>query len=216
MYYNGDHFIYILSEIGCGSRTLRDYIKNNLGPRQVKQIKWTRELLQEAVNLRNPNVEIIGPYVNYTTKIHCRCRVDGYEWNPLPGNLLRGDGCPVCGNEIVVRGINDIWTTDPEIGEMLDNPEDGYKYCVYTNKRLKMHCLRCGNKQIISPNEVKSRGFCCKHCSVGISYPERFFRNLLKQLNVGYKTEYSPDWIKPRRYDFYIYDLNIIIETNGL
>ena len=64
MYYNGDHFIYILSEIGCGSRTLRDYIKNNLGPRKIKKIKWTRELLQEAVNLRNPNVEIIGPYVN--------------------------------------------------------------------------------------------------------------------------------------------------------
>ncbi|WP_283695639.1 hypothetical protein [Clostridium perfringens] len=38
----------------------------------------------------------------------------------------------------------------------------------------------------------------------------------MEQLNIDFEIEYSPDWIKPKRYDFYIEDNNCIIEANGL
>jgi hypothetical protein len=40
---------------------------------------------------------------------------------------------------------------------------------------------------------------------------------VLSQLNVNFKTEFSPDWIKPKRYDFY-FELNnqkYIVEMDG-
>jgi len=40
-------------------------------------------------------------------------------------------------------------------------------------------------------------------------------RELLTQLDIIFEMEYNPEWIKPRRYDFYIPSLNIIIEMDG-
>ena len=51
----------------------------------------------------------------------------------------------------------------------------------------------------------------------GISYPEKFIMSLLDQLKVNYIKEYSPEWIKPKRYDFYfeLDNKKYIIETHG-
>lgn len=40
-------------------------------------------------------------------------------------------------------------------------------------------------------------------------------KNILNQLEIDYISEYSPEWIKPKRYDFYIPKLNVIIEMDG-
>lgn len=99
---------------------------------------------------------------------------------------------------------------------MLDDPEDGYRYCAYSNKKLSVHCPICGHQRILSPNEIKYKGFTCPCCSDGISYPEKFVANLFDQLGIDYETQYNPEWIKPRRFDFYISQHNIIVETHGL
>jgi hypothetical protein len=41
--------------------------------------------------------------------------------------------------------------------------------------------------------------------------------NILEQLKIDFKTEYSPEWIKPMRYDFYfkLYNQEYIIEMDG-
>ena len=39
--------------------------------------------------------------------------------------------------------------------------------------------------------------------------------NMLEQLGLEFISEYSPDWIKPKRYDFYIPSMNLIIEMDG-
>lgn len=44
----------------------------------------------------NPNINIIGPYVNTHTKIECECLLDGCRWYATPSNLLKGTGCPIC------------------------------------------------------------------------------------------------------------------------
>ncbi|HAT4302323.1 TPA: hypothetical protein I9089_002430 [Clostridium perfringens] len=52
-------------------------------------------------------------------------------------------------------------------------------------------------------------------CRDGKSYPEKFMRSLLEQLNVDFEIEYSPSWIDNKRYDFYIKECNCIIEVHG-
>ena len=39
--------------------------------------------------------------------------------------------------------------------------------------------------------------------------------SVLSQLNIDFETEYSPEWVKPKRFDFYIPSLNLIIEMDG-
>lgn len=215
MYNDNVPFVLILHEIGGPSNQLQRYMREN-GFRKHKYVKWTDEMFKDVMAIVAPNIEILGTYTTGHNTIRCKCKIDGYEWYPLAGNLLRGYQCPVCGNQIIVAGLNDIWTTNPELGEMLDNPEDGYKYCEYTNKNLKMHCPNCGTKKLISPSSVMCNGFACPTCGDGIKYPEKFIRNLLDQIGIDYKFQYCPDWIWPRKYDFYIYKYNIIIEANGL
>ena len=51
--------------------------------------EFARELAQVA-----PDVELLGEYVNARTKVACRCRACGHEWDAVPNHLLRGVGCP--------------------------------------------------------------------------------------------------------------------------
>jgi very-short-patch-repair endonuclease len=52
-------------------------------------------------------------------------------------------------------------------------------------------------------------------CGDGVSYPNKFMYNLLTQLKVKFISEYTPVWVKPKLYDFYIPSLNLIIEMDG-
>ena len=57
----------------------------------------TNEIFQERIkNLINSDLELLGKYVDSTTKIPCKCKKCGYEWSMLPGNIQKGKGCPKC------------------------------------------------------------------------------------------------------------------------
>lgn len=44
-----------------------------------------------------------------------KCRVCGYEWRAVIDSRVKGVSCPVCADRVVVAGINDLATTDPEL-----------------------------------------------------------------------------------------------------
>lgn len=126
--------------------------------------------------------------------------------------------CNVCSGNKILEGVNDIPTTEPW---MVDYFQGGYdeakQYSMGSHKQKYFVCPDCGrvrNKKI--PINIlytkKSIGCSCKD---GHSYPNKFMLELLKQLNIEFETEYSPQWISPRRYDFYIPSKNLIIEMDG-
>ena len=39
--------------------------------------------------------------------------------------------------------------------------------------------------------------------------------NVLEQLHINFETEFSPSWVKPYKYDFFIPELKLIIEMDG-
>lgn len=117
----------------------------------------------------------------------------------------------------IVRGKNDLWTTHPNIASMLVNPEDGYNLSSHSHKKSDFICPCCNtiNYNRVVRNVV-NRGFNCCCCSDGISYPERFIYNLLKQLNVNFLRDTTLSWSGMKRYDFYVEDKSLIIETHGI
>src|SRR5699024_3300083 len=42
-------------------------------------------------------IEIMSRYKNDGAKVLCKCKIDNYEWEATPNNLLQGYGCPKCG-----------------------------------------------------------------------------------------------------------------------
>ena len=117
----------------------------------------------------------------------------------------------------VVKGKTDLWTTAPHIANLLLYPEHGYKLSLESHKKDDFVCPDCGTviKNKIIRNVTK-HGLRCPVCSDGISFPEKVVSNLLKQLDIDFIYDKSYDWSNNKRYDFYVKDLYLIIETHGL
>lgn len=62
--------------------------------------KKTHEEYVYEVATKNPNIEVVGIYAGANIKIKHRCKIDGYEWNVTPHNILIGKGCPKCAGVI--------------------------------------------------------------------------------------------------------------------
>lgn len=166
--------------------------------------KKTQEQFENELSKVNSNIKIIGHYDGLNKKVSCKCLKDNYKWEVLPSNLLRGHGCPVCNGKVVVKGINDVATTNPEILKYIKNINDAYKYSNGSHSYIDFICPDCGNIRNLQIKSVINQGFSCTVCSDGISYPNKFARNLLKQLNVdNLQHEYQPKWSGKYRYDNY-------------
>ena len=95
--------------------------------------------------------------------------------------------------------------------------EDAKKYSPQSDKNVTVTCPNCGRRKEIRLDKIYNRKTIACQCSDGTSYPEKFIISLLEQFNINYIKEYNPEWIKPKRYDFY-FELNnkkYIVETHG-
>ena len=145
-----------------------------------------------------------------------QCLDCGYEYYSPRGKIIsRKDKCALCSGRVVVRGVNDLYTTSPHIIKYLYDKNDGYKYSKGSNKKVMCVCPFCGYKKEVNICNLINHSFYCDICSDNISYPNKVFINILQQLNVNFIAEYSPEWIGKKRYDFYLKDYNAIIEADG-
>ena len=159
----------------------------------------------------------LDEYQGVNTPIRFQCS-KGHIWSAKPASILNGTGCPYCAGKKVLVGYNDMWTTRPDIAELLNNPDDGYKYTCSSGIELEFKCPDCGSIVKRKPCIVSYYGTSCHICSDSISYPNKFGRAFLKQLPIeNYKYEYQPNWAKPYFYDNYFeYDNSkYIIEMDG-
>ena len=156
-------------------------------------------------------------------KYHCnRC---GAELWIIESRLLNEGGCSCCSNKTVVKGINDITTTNPELVKYFINKEDAYTHTYSSNKKIKCKCPECGFEKEYSINKIYYYGFSCPKCSDGISYPEKFMFNLLEKLKeqkqlydfIYQYTKINAKWCDKYKYDFYfkLDNEEYIIETHG-
>ena len=141
----------------------------------------------------------------------------------LENNLLSGNGCASCcpNSQIIVKGINDIATTHPNLIKYFVNIEDTYTHTYRSGDKVLLKCPNCEYIKTIPVSYLTNQGIRCPRCSDGISYPEKVMINLLYQLNIDFIKEYSKTnnaWCSKYRYDFY-FKLNnekYIVETNGM
>lgn len=190
---------------------------------KTNEIRMYRRLTHEEflrrLNERDIKIKPLDSYIRSDIDIRWQC--DKYEdhiWFATPNNVLKTNGtrCPYCSGNKVLKGFNDLWTTHPEIASCLANQEIGYQISYSGHSRQDFICPKCGCliKNVIVKDAVRYN-LKCPCCSDGVSYPERFVSNMLRQLKIYYKHDGVFEWSGLKRYDFYIEDLSLIIETHG-
>ena len=137
----------------------------------------------------------------------------------VESSLKRGQGCSCCNSKTVVEYINSIWVTDRWMVDLGLSEEDAKKYTSRSNKKIEVICPYCKNKKSVCINDIynyKTINCICE--DKGMSYPEKFMVSILNQLNLDFITQLSNLtllWCDKYKYDFYLPEYNIIIETHG-
>lgn len=141
------------------------------------------------------------------------------------GNFYNKCRCSYCGSN-KTHYKDSLAYNYPKIAKMIaisENNltfEDCYNIAPFSHKKYYFKCLDCDNisTKRKSLSSVVGRGFSCEYCADGISIPEKFMANILKQLNIEFKTQLSKKdltWCGYFKYDFYLPKYSIIIETHG-
>ena len=107
-------------------------------PKCSKNKKKTHNEFVEEMNLKNPNIEILGQYKNAATKILCRCKIDNHEWFGTPNALCHGVGCPICSAskgekeiDIYLKQRNYTYETQKQFNNLLGINNGNLSYDFY-------------------------------------------------------------------------------------
>lgn len=161
----------------------------------------------------NPDIQVLGTYINNRTKIKCKCKIDGYIWEATPHNLLNDVGCPECAGNIKLtqeKFINKLQQVNPDIKVL----------GTYINNRtkIKCKCKKCEHIWRAIPDGLL-RGSGCPKCNT--SKGEKSVAQYLDNLGINYiyNKKYFNDLVgiggRLLRPDFIIPSLKIWIEYDG-
>ena len=170
--------------------------------------------------------------VGTSKKVWFKCQDKIYhdDYNMYIHNFIKGQRCPYCKGSSKVNYFDSLGFLYNDIAKMIviDNRnnvtwDDMYNTSPHSNKKYYMTCTKCGHKKDkkVQINWItrKGRKFSCDICRNGFSTPERFMSKLLDKLNIKFKSQLNKSdfkWCKEYKYDFYLPDYNMIIETHGL
>ena len=182
--------------------------------------KLTQIEFISKVKKLQPDIEILGQYVNKRTRIEVKCKKCGNIWSPIADSLSCGHGCSVCASNgkagkskpIIIPGVNDLHTTMPMYTKYIKDPQDAYRYTYGSSKKIIWLCPHC-KKEVLSPiHQVYASGILCPYCSDGFSYPNKFLYHFLNALHIKFTREFR---IENYYYDVLINNSKIIIEIDG-
>lgn len=135
----------------------------------------THEQFLEEVQRVNPDIEVIGRYVNSQTSITVRCLLDGHIWNVSPGSLLDGHRCPVCAKtarltyDVFMSRMKDMHPTIAVSGPYVDAQTkvqctclvDGYTWKTKPSGLMSGYgCRMCGYRKVGDLNSLSQQDFC--------------------------------------------------------
>lgn len=179
-------------------------------PKEIKRVKC--KCLDREKNykdlIKSKNIELVENYINTITKIRHRCKSCNLEFISSPKSIVNSKiGCPSCSGKIF--SIEKYKSLLPDNIEIISSEYIGSNY-----KHLHK-CKLCESEFETKPNYILHMKTNCPICSM--SKGEKVISSLLDKMLVNYKKEY-PIKInnKKLRFDFFIEDLEIFIEFDGV
>ena len=142
--------------------------------------KTTEDFITEMKTI-NPDIKILGDYINNQTKIKCKCKIDNNEWEATPNTLLHKEGCPECGRRKIIK--SKTLTNDEFLFKLESLNSTAYPLEEYTKgrKKIKFACKNCNQIWEATPSAVLS-GTRCPYCAKNQKFTTVSFKNELKNI----------------------------------
>lgn len=181
------------------------------------------EIFKERLKDIQPHIEVVGEYINNSTKIDCICHLHNFEFKSTPQHLLQGKGCKYCKSEKLskyhlmtheefVDRVNKLNADIAVVGRYIS-----------AQQKVLVKCKKCNTEFNVIPNNVKTRNHIyCPSChqKESISVGEKLIKNYLSDHDIYFIHEYKYDGLLgvnggQLSYDFYLPFYNILIEFQG-
>lgn len=185
--------------------------------------KYSPKTFSEELKKIDPNIVCVGKFITLKTDMTFYYLPDKKYFVAKPEEMLKKKGYPFSLKANGTRprkGLNDLATTHSHIASLLQDPKDGEKYSFGTMEELVFICPHCKAKITKRPNQLLSKNgkVRCGRCSDGFKFPEKFVSCAFMQLGIDYVFQFSKrnaSWCSHYRYDFYIREIDTIVEVNG-
>ena len=169
------------------------------------------EFINKAVNVHGEKYNYsLVEYKNSQTKVDIICSYHGC-FKQLPLNHLKGFGCAKCANKIV--------DTENFIKKAIETHGDKFDYSkVEFKNSITKVLIKCSvHGDFLQLPKIHLRGAGCQMCRE--SKGEASIKQFLNFYSINYVQEYSFVDCKNKNnlfFDFYLPDLNILIEYDGI
>jgi very-short-patch-repair endonuclease len=202
--------------------------KNHIAGQGCKKCGYTKILQKNrhtTLDIIAKCVEIHGDtydytlvdYVNYYTKIKIQCKKHGIFQQTPKSHILKKSGCPKCAIEYKANKLKLSQEEFIETSNNIHNRKYDYSLVNYINNKTKVTII-CPNHGMFQQAPVHHmRGIGCPICNE--SKGESIIAEFLNNENILYIREKSFDNCIDNgnlRFDFYLPDLNIVIEFDGI
>ena len=139
------------------SRLLKGY--NDLKTKNPKLVKeWNKD--------KNRDIKPDEFFPNSHVKVWWVCP-KGHEYEAYIIDRNNGNGCPICANKLIVKGINDLETINPELAKYWDINKNGLKPSeigIGSGKRYWWKCPYCDNQWNARVVDVAKKKYICSKC----------------------------------------------------
>lgn len=179
-------------------------------------VRYTHTTFCEKVKMLHPNINVVSEYKNIKSRVKVECIDCGYTWEPIAEFLIQETKyvCPKCaGNAIKTpeEFRTEISISHPYL-TLLSNYER-------SSKKIHVLCNKCRTDFWVAPNKLQQGQHC--NCMVE-SHGENRIRTFLESNNIQYESQktfddlFGTSGFRKLSYDFYIPNLNTLIEYQGL
>lgn len=212
---NATHLQYICPkhcDKGILNISFANFIRGKGCPYCAHRAKKTHDEYVQELTDKNPNLEVVGTYVNLRTKILHRCKRCGYKWEIRPDNILYDNqDCAKCAGQVKKTKeefVAFIAYKNPSvelIGDYID-----------TATKTMFRCKKCGYEWMAKPNNIEN-GRACPHCKSSKG-EEKIYRFLDKKKILYIREKIFDDciYINKLPFDFYLPEYNCCIEFDGI
>lgn len=188
----------------------------------ITRMKTTSQFVSELKNI-NPHILIIGEYIGANKHIKCKCLIHNIDFEMSPTHLLKGKtGCVECTK--IKNHLSNNKTHEKFVKELSEVDDSIILLDEYYNSHssAKVKCKICGNIWTVPRvgnllmGLYKCKICYCQHCSNG----ENKISKYLKIHNIDYDIHKTFDGLYGVKggklsYDFYIENMNLLIEYQG-
>lgn len=143
----------------------------------------------------------------------------GHRYSSVISDRNQGKGCPICSNKIIIKGVNDLFTTHPELETQWDyakNKVNPFELSYGSNQKVWWKCSNEHSWEAVIHSRTRKNGNGCPICSIALqtSFPEKVLAFYLQQF-FEIKLNHKHSDLDNRELDIFIPKYKIAIEYDG-